>query len=944
MSEGAALGRYTILREIARGGMGLVYEAEDPQLMRRVALKVIRAGDTAPAVIARLRREASIAARLRHPNIVVVHEVGQAGDTHFIAMDYVEGCTLADVFRGRLAPRAELVRMIEDVARAVAYAHGQGVIHRDVKPGNVLVEKGTRRVLLTDFGLAHAEDGLALTRSQAVMGTPHYMAPEQVDGRARHVDARTDVYGLGAVLYEALAGRPPFTGVTPAELFGRILNEEPSRPPGDPELAVICLKALEKERGRRYADAGEFADDLARFRRGEPVAARPASAMHRLKRALQRRLTVVVAAVAALALVVVTAAGTTALRSSRAARDAIARAEGFERAGRLDEARAEYRRALDVAPSHAAAREGLRRTEEALGRDDAQRERRRRDQEARERAIKLLETARPALEAAERSGTMRGEALDRAIEAFERAAKEAPDLAPAHHLLGRAWALKGWDDRAEWFWRQAIACDPQFGPARHLLGRSLLTRGFLLQVGDAKLRERRRSEAEDLTRQGAQEIQRALSSGETFESAVQLTIAEALVLYARGDHAAVYHAADRGLAKHGGEAADELYWLKAIATSGDERRRWLDESVKANASFALGLFCRGSERSAAGDADGAIADLTRAIESRPRFVRALATRGSLLEKRDRTAAMRDYDDAIDVDPRALEALVCRASLKLRNRDHDGAIADCTRALEGAPDFAEALVNRGSARMEKGENEAALADFDEVLRLGGPVAYARAGRAWIRQRQGDVARALEEAEEAVRADPSCATAWHVRGVAKVDLGRTLEALADLDESLRLDPGKAAVLCARGRARGRAGDATGAVADLTAAIAGEPGWVEPYIERGVVHFTSRALDRARADLDAALTLEPGHVTALVNRAIVRGEAGDLDGSADDSTRAIERAPSMPEPYFNRGYARHRAKRFAEAAADYRRALERAPAEWPHRDVVRQKLRLAEEERGE
>ncbi|MBI2901433.1 MAG: serine/threonine protein kinase, partial [Planctomycetes bacterium] len=249
--EGMWLGKYLLKREVARGGMGIVFEAEDPKLKRRVAVKVLKETEAGAEEVARLHREAAIAAQLRHPNIVPIHEVGMVRDdadrcTHYIAMDFVDGRTFAAVVRDPAVARGERLRMLEDVARAVAFAHSKGVVHRDLKPENVLVDT-TGRVALTDFGLARSESfQTRLTASFTVMGTPAYMAPEQVKGLLPEVDARTDVYALGVMLYEALVGKPPFQADVPATLYDHILHREPARPTElDPsierDVEVVCL-------------------------------------------------------------------------------------------------------------------------------------------------------------------------------------------------------------------------------------------------------------------------------------------------------------------------------------------------------------------------------------------------------------------------------------------------------------------------------------------------------------------------------------------------------------------------------------------------------------------------------------------------------------------------------------------------------------------------------
>ncbi len=280
------LGRYRIVREIGRGGMGIVYEARDSVLGRRVALKVLQPQEPpSSTAIDRFRREAAIGAKLQHPNIVGVHEFGAAQDSlgrrlHFIAMDYLEGRTLSRVREEGTSTLEELLRILEDVGRAVAYAHRKGVIHRDLKPSNVIVDP-SGRAMLADFGLATSEDHKTrLTASGVLVGTPAYMAPEQVRGETGRVDARTDVYALGAMMYEVLTGKPPFPDEPSPLLLQNILTADPVPPRSrvatiDPRLERIVLKSMEKDPARRYPSAREWVEDVARCRQGEPTAARP---------------------------------------------------------------------------------------------------------------------------------------------------------------------------------------------------------------------------------------------------------------------------------------------------------------------------------------------------------------------------------------------------------------------------------------------------------------------------------------------------------------------------------------------------------------------------------------------------------------------------------------------------------------------------------------------
>lgn len=275
-------GDYELLEVVAQGGMGVVYRARQLSLGRIVALKMIRAGVLASELdITRFRAEARAAAGLHHPHIIAIHEVGEHDDRHYFSMEFVAGRNLAQAVREHPWSADRAARCLLSVARAVDHAHRQGIVHRDLKPSNIIIDPEDEPHL-TDFGLATQIEGTStLTLSGMILGTPCYMAPEQTGGRRSEIGPRTDVYALGAILYEVVTGRPPFLGETPLDTMKMVRETEVvalrrlnPRLPSD--LETICLKCLEKEVGRRYASAGELAEDLERFLRREPIRARPA--------------------------------------------------------------------------------------------------------------------------------------------------------------------------------------------------------------------------------------------------------------------------------------------------------------------------------------------------------------------------------------------------------------------------------------------------------------------------------------------------------------------------------------------------------------------------------------------------------------------------------------------------------------------------------------------
>lgn len=261
--------------------MGVVYRARQRKLGRVVAVKMLRSGAfAAKAELQRFELEAKAAARLRHPNIVAIHEVGQHSGKPFFSMDYIQGRSLAQIVRRTPLPPLRAARYVRILADAVHFAHTQGVVHRDLKPGNVLIDAHDVPHI-TDFGLAKELDSdLELTVSGSVLGTPSYMSPEQAAGKTKQIGRATDIYSLGAILYDLLTGRPPFRADSPTETIRQVIELEPAplrllNAKVDRDLETICLKCLSKDPERRYLTAEALAADLDRFQRREPIHARP---------------------------------------------------------------------------------------------------------------------------------------------------------------------------------------------------------------------------------------------------------------------------------------------------------------------------------------------------------------------------------------------------------------------------------------------------------------------------------------------------------------------------------------------------------------------------------------------------------------------------------------------------------------------------------------------
>jgi serine/threonine-protein kinase len=695
--------RYEIRERAGEGATSVVYRAWDRELGRAVALKLIReASGFSEVARERFRREVHAAASLSHPNVVTVHDAGSEAGRLYLVMELVDGSPLSERMEKGSAP--ELLRVLARAARGVAAAHEKGIVHRDLKPANILVAaSGEPKV--GDFGLAHlADSGADLTRTGATLGTPQYMAPEQVQGRSKEVTPRTDVYALGAILYEILTGRPPHEEADLVELYRRITSEDPvpprvRRPTVSADLQTICLKALEKDPARRYANAKEFADDLDRQFTGEPILARPSGVLERAWRNLARR-RVAVAIVALLCAVLASAAAWT-LRTRRAVAD--------------------YQAATD-------------------------------------RGDRSWNNAVRMLRAEDFDKALVQEQLQKSIAGFEDASRSFPERVEPWLMIARCRLLLGRGDLAEAAWASALDRDPQSFAARYERGKyylgtyASLRRAPEMLLSDGRLRlGRMPAEAADASTwrdKGESELRQARQA-RSIEPA-ELGFLEGLLAYGEGNYAASqkaftpYADANPWDAPALGLLASSFYLSKdfeaavryySAALRLEPRAAWT--RARGDARCCLGkpgdalADYEAALRIDAGDVDvlcnRAIAlqslgrleeaerDAARAIELRATLARAYNIRGLIRTvRRNLEGAIQDFQDAAFHDVSYPEAYNNLANVQSMLDDLDQAIRNYDIALSFDPDYSVALYNRGLAYSRKGLREKAAEDFRASL--------------------------------------------------------------------------------------------------------------------------------------------------------------------------------------------------------------------------------------
>ena len=752
---------------LGRGGMAVVWEARDPDLNRRVAIKILHPHVASDRELQRFQREATIAARLRHPNIVAIHDVGCSPEgSYFIAMDLVDGPTFAEAMH-RL-PRAEALRVIESIARALAYAHAQGVVHRDVKPHNILVEKG--HAWLTDFGLARAEHSEALTRTGAVLGTPQYMAPEQVRGDVKRLGPATDVWALGAILYEVLAGTAPFAGETAAELYEAVLAFDPappsaSRPGVAADFDTICLKALDRDPRRRYANAGAFADDLARAIAGEPIRARPPSTWTRVRRRLVRHPAMLAAGGA---LVAALAVGGTALAVQHV---------------RASRAQQESQRRL-------AAEEALRLRREA--------------------ALQRLATLGAAI--LERKSELRTRKLapdraraelEEAVAAVDAHVRDWPGDPQGYYVRARGRWYLGDVDAAVADIRAALDRHAGFRPGWSLLG-LLLCESAQAQLYRAEGRLRSPRVAEEL-RRAVEALDRGWPAGREKEEAARWGLA-----WSREDQ--VIGNVARAL---------RLMLEEKVDAGVEAMRRAFDEFPAEEYARLIGNALQTPRDK--------LEWFDKAIALAPGFAPAYVDRGTLRHDLGDRAAVDDLSRALEINPRHWVALNNRGTARQHAGDVQGAIDDFTRLIESPCDArlkAEAHNARGAGRAALGDEAGALADYERAVALDPalPDPWYNRGNQALRKR--DFERAAECYSKAIEVGPDAPRAWLAymnRGNVRAQLGDTAGALADYDAAVVREQRHPLPWFNRGTSRMKAGDWKGAVADLEKALAlAPPDW--------------------------------------------------------------------------------------------------------------------------
>jgi tetratricopeptide (TPR) repeat protein len=976
---GTTIGAYKLMEQVGEGGMGLVFVAEQQHPVRRkVALKVIKPGMDTRQVIARFEAERQALALMDHPNIAHVHDGGTtpAGRPYFV-MELVKGVPItAYCDQNQVAVRERLALFV-NVCQAVQHAHQKGIIHRDLKPSNVLVAShdGKPVVKVIDFGVAKAigqqlTDKTVYTQLRQLVGTPLYMSPEQAAESSLDIDTRSDIYSLGVLLYELLTGTTPFAkerfrGAGYEEIRRIIREEEPPRPStristlgqaattvsaqrrSEPkrlstllrgDLDWIVMKALEKDRNRRYETASAFAADVQRYLHDEPVQACPPSAWYRLRKFARRNKGKLSVAVGVFLTVAVMAGSI-----GWAVRDRAAREEASERAetARLATVQGQVRDSFNAARTLlaenqlAAARQKLAEARAQLGND----------------RVALADLA-----AAVEPGVAELNRYQRFLDLIDHAheTETSPILDATLATGGSPGHPKTPPPIREWGRKPGAAVPFLLEALKRyeILERddwSTTLGGGVLGKNQVEHIRRTAYEqllwlADDVVRRGQEH-----RSGQTLSAKAAARAALAYLGKAESAHrptlAFYVHRARcrKALGEKAAAQADRELAAKTPATMALDHyllgreayeAKQLADAVQAFEA-ALRLepthywsmmnlgFCLGDLGQAPEDFVGAARVFSGCILKRPDHGHAYSGRAYAYHKLHLLeAALADYSKALDLDPYDSDCWIKRGVVYYDLGQRDKAVADYSRAIELDPKQPFAWNNRANAYLELGRPDKAVADYSRAIELDPTFVIAWHARGDVYRKLGQADKAVADDSRVIELAPDHADAWNNRGTAYLALGQPGKAVADFSKFIELDPKNAHAWYNRGIAYDRSAQADKAVADYSRAIDLDPQYADAWNNRAFVYLNLGQGDKAVADFSKVIDLKPKDAGSWLKRGNAYQKLGQDDKAVADFARAIDLDPKDPGPWYKRGAAFGRLDQPDKAVADFSRSVELKP----------------------
>ncbi|MFH1226595.1 MAG: tetratricopeptide repeat protein [Planctomycetota bacterium] len=761
----ATFGKYTLEKKLGQGGMGAVYLALDPALNRKVALKVITSKDE--KLLERFQREASAVAKLKHPNIVQVYEAGIINKQHYFTMDYVEGTPLDKLIQAKSKPSFQnIAKIILQVASALHYAHSQKIIHRDIKPGNILIDKNGE-TFLTDFGVAKQLTGLdrSLTITGTAIGTPNYMPPEQAQGKKDEIDPRSDIFSLGATLYHCLTGQMPFDGNEIYEVLSKVINEDPPAPSSiariiPKDLETICLQCLNKDKSKRYQTAGALAQDLKQYLEGAPITARRTSYLARFRIKVKKNKMASLAITGAIVILITVVIGLMTSSAGKEKEIESYRTEAknaFEK-NDYDKAKEWSTKLLALAPDDETIKGILKKSEKIIkAQEDKKQQVDKQVKEAAAKAQRTVDLRAKAKEILERATG--APTPEQKIKLAQEALAIDSTFGDAYQVIGYAYKEKGDNDKAYEYFSKAIEATPT-------LAYSYYERAFITQYIRNKPDE-------------------AIAD---FEKVLELDPNSHIGWFAKGNI-----------------ALNKQKYDDAIAS--------FSKTIELYPEYDWAYNNRGNVYRAKGEIEQAIKDLNKAIELNPKFAEAYINRGSAYQDKDELdRAIADYNEALRLAPKLAPAYTNRGTAYQNKGELDKAIADYNEALRLDPKYANAYTTRGNAYAKKGELDRAIADHNEALRLDPKDTTAYTNRGIAYKNKGEIDRAIKDYDKAIELNPRYANAYTNRGNAYYKKGDLDRAIADWTKAIELNPKNANAYTGRGIAYADKKDYKRAIVDF------------------------------------------------------------------------------------------------------------------------------------
>jgi tetratricopeptide (TPR) repeat protein/tRNA A-37 threonylcarbamoyl transferase component Bud32 len=929
-SEGSApeptVAGYEILGVLGRGGMGVVYKARQVKLNRVVALKMVLAGAHAGALqLARFFTEAEAVARLQHPNIVQIYEVGEHEGLPFFSLEYADGGSLSAKIDGKPQPPREAARTVEQLAQAMAAAHAHNIIHRDLKPANVLLNSdGLPKI--TDFGLAkRLEEDSSQTKSGTLMGTPSYMPPEQARGESRHIGPLADLYSLGAVLYELITGRPPFRGTTMMETLEQVRKQEPVPPtrlqPKCPrDLETITLKCLQKEPQKRYASCQALADDLHSFLTGMPIKARPVGAVERAWRWCRRnpRIAALSSAVGVLVATVIVALAIVAVRLSQE-REAVAetRKVADQRLGQAAEAATggNYQRAQDL----------LQWSDPLLGRPELSDVRSKRDSlkaqvDAYAEFKQLLDSARFACRFGSRQQKEEGRQDCRQLLALYdeidghsgRGAAGLPPLNVDQQQLFKEDVFEAFLTAAQVEQDLAKSGDPATRRQAAQQALDWLNRADQVLPGTRALRIHRAPVWTELGNSEAAQADTAQAQAITPTTAVD-HFWHGFAHHLRGDEAkrskddkAAHDWYRQELAEYAAflQLRPDDFWgyfnwancHVQLSEQPDLQDALIGYTncMRLRPDFPWPYNNRGTVHLRLGENELAVVDFTAALAHNHDYPAPYANRGLAYLALGKTdLALDDCNQALALDSNYADAYTGRAEIYLKRKQGAEAICEYTRALDLVADKAPIYEKRAAAYRALNQPDDAIQDYGQLIAINPRNMDARAARVDLFLSRERYAEARDELTRLLEVQPKRADALWMRAVLNWQHLKEFDAaLADLEQYARLLPSDAKA---------------------------------PYCT-GAILLGRRQYGPALAALHKALDLRPGHTEAIWACAQIHVWQGKAEEALKELDPLVAKLPESPLQTLNVRAAAYQALgRLEEAAADYRRmTIELKPKE--------------------